>query len=62
MRKFVEPFLFLVSFFGLLGLLAMIAIAMLAPARFTKPWRIVSLLSLVTFLCAVGWLLLGWGC
>jgi len=57
-----EAILFLLSFFGLLGLLVMLPIAMFAPARFSKPWSIVSVLSLLTFACAVAWLLLGAGC
>jgi len=57
-----EAILFLLSFFGLLALMVMLPIAMFAPARFTKPWTIVSILSLVTFACAIGWLLLGAGC
>ena len=57
-----EAVLFLLSFFGLLALIVMLPIAMFAPARFTRPWTIVSILSLVTFACAIGWLLLGKGC
>ena len=44
MRKILESVLFLISFFNLLGLLVMIPIATFAPARFTKPWSIVSVL------------------
>jgi len=60
MRKILEPILFLIFFFNLLGLLVMILVAMFAPV--TKPWSIVSLLTLVAFVCAMGWLLLGFGC
>ncbi len=56
MRKILEPILFLISFFNLLGL------AKFAPARVTKPWNVVSLLTLVAFVCPIGWLLLGFGC
>jgi len=41
MRKILEPILFLISFFNLLGLLVMIPVAMFAPARVTKPWSVV---------------------
>lgn len=58
----VEDILLLLGFFSLLFLLVMLPIAMFAPARFTKPWTVVSLLSVITFAFAVGWLLLGWGC
>jgi len=53
MRKIVELVLFFVSTFGMLGLLVMIPIAVFPPARFTKPWSIVSLLSIFTFVCAM---------
>ena len=62
MRKILEPILFLISFFNLLGLLVMIPVAKFAPARVTKPWNVVSLLTLVAFVCPIGWLLLGFGC
>jgi hypothetical protein len=58
----VEAILFLLSFFGLLALMLMLPIAVFAPARFTRPWTLMSILSLATFACAVGWLLLGAGC
>ncbi len=57
-----EVILFLLSFFGLLALMLMLPIAIFAPARFTKPWTVVSILSLMTLACAIGWLLLGAGC
>jgi len=62
MRKILEPILFLISFFNLLGLLVMIPVAMFAPARVAKPWSVVSLLTLVALVCPIGWRLLGLGC
>ena len=62
MRKIVELVLFFASTFGMLVLLVMIPIAVFAPARFTKPWSIVSLFSVFTFVCAMAWLTLGHGC
>ena len=62
MRKILEPILFLISFFNLLGLLVMIPVAMFASARVTEPWSAVSLLPLVAVVCAISWLLLGFGC
>ncbi len=66
MRKILEqiPFLilFLISFFSLLGLLVMIPVAIFVPAKITKPWSVVSVLTFITFVCAIVWLLLGFGC
>jgi len=59
MRKILEPILFLISFFNLLGLLVMIPVAMFAPARVTKPWSVVSLLTLVR-LRLRNWLATSW--
>ncbi len=55
----VPVVLFLLATFSLLSLLLMLPIAMFAPAKFTKPWKAVSVLSIITFGCAAGWLLLG---
>ena len=61
-KDIAEIALFLLSFGGLVALFVMIPIAMFAPARFTKPWSIVSVLSIIVFACAIAWLLLGFGC
>lgn len=61
-RNIAQTVLFLLSLLFLLALLTTLPIAMFAPARFAKPWMAVSLLTAATFICAVSWLLLGWGC
>jgi hypothetical protein len=62
MRNISEAIFFLCSLLGLLSLLVLIPVAMFLPARFTKPWKMVSLLSVFTFASAIDWLLLGRGC
>ncbi len=62
LRNLIQLILCLLAFFGLLGLIVTIPIAMFSPARFARPWMIVSKLTIFTFCCAVGLLLLGWGC
>ena len=55
----VPVLLFLLASFSLLSLLVMLPVAMFSPAKFTKPWKAVSVLSIISFGCTAGWLLLG---
>ncbi len=56
----VPVLLFLLASFSLLSLLVMLPVAMFTPAEFAKPlWKVISVLSIITFGCAVASLLLG---